>query len=279
MRLMWMLLSFVLVQSLSVGNLISAQPAVQLLLDPDTRTLSVGLEPKEIWIQAQLNGEDWQLTWEFQGPGDFQHVGTGGIYTAPEKIEDASVTATISVTVTDDAGKIATDTVIFTLVPSAFPPIPIPEPTSPPTPKPTPTPTPLPTPNPTSTPTPMSEPTPTPLVQPTVTPIREKIQQHLQNAKTYLERKSLTTPKNANAFDEYKAVLDIDPANSDARKGMYAILDRYELWAEDEYKKGNYRRTQSLYERYLFVADYMLDTLGEEEIRQKIQVVKNRLNR
>jgi hypothetical protein len=89
----------------------------------------------------------------------------------------------------------------------------------------------------------------------------------------------LTTPKNANAFDEYKAVLKLEPANSDARKGMYAILDTYELWAEDEYKKGNHQRTKLLYERYLFVADYMLSTIEEGDIRQKVQTVKKRLNR
>jgi hypothetical protein len=142
-----------------------------------------------------------------------------------------------------------------------------------------PTSTPLPTPTPTLTPTPTPEPIPILPASPTATPRLEMIQQLLQNADAYLARKSLTTPKNANAFDEYKAVLEIDPANSDARKGMYAILDRYELWAEDEYQKGNYRRTTSLYERYLFVADYMLSTIEEEDIRQKIQTVKTRLSR
>lgn len=272
---------FLLVQSLPVGNLIYAQPTVKLLLDPDTRTLSLGLEPKEVWIQAQLNGEDWQLTWEFQGPGEFQHVGTGGIYTAPEKIEDTSAIATIIVTATDDAGKTATDTVIFTLVPSPSLSTPLPEPTSPPIPTEMPTPTPLPTSTPTVTPAPTStpEPTPTLSVAPTATPILEKIQQHLQNAETYLDKKWLMTPQAANAFDEYKAVLELDPANRDARQGLYVILDKYELWAEDEYKKGNYQRTKSLYQRYLLVADYMLNTLKEEEVRQKIQIVRTRLQR
>jgi hypothetical protein len=277
MRLIWMCVSLLLLQSLLVGNLIYAQPTVQILLDPDIRTLSVGLEPQEIWVQAQLDGEGWHFTWKFQGFGEFQHVGTGGIYSAPEQIEEASATAIITVTATDDTGNTATDTVVLTLIPSAPSPTPLPESTVPPTPTIPPTPVPLPTRTPPPTPTP--EPTPTLMISPTATPELEKIEQHLQNADAYLARKSLTTPKNANAFDEYKAVLERDPANSDAREGMYAILDRYELWAEEEYKKGNYRRTQSLYERYLFVADYMLNTLGDEEIRQKIQVVKNRLSR
>ena len=195
---------------------------------------------------------------------------------------------TISVTATDAAGKTAKDRVTLTLraaaVSTATPApadtaTPEPTPTDTPapadtaTPEPTPTDTPVPadtaTPEPTPTDTPVPADTATP--EPTAAPVSktaQEIERRLADAKWHLKKKRYLTPKGRNAFEQYQAVLTLDPANEQARAGIAEILKKYQWLTENEYKHRRLKKAQQFFKLYQIVAEYAINTLGDRRLKK-----------
>jgi len=148
-------------------------------------------------------------------------------------------------TITDDTGKTAQDSVEFTLL------------------------------------TPVSPMPATPAItpSPTMTSIStlSQIEQKLKKADEYFERRRYTTPKNENAFEIYEDILRESPTNSHAREKLRQMAEIYKTWGDNAYQQGNYTKAKSYYQRYLLVAGYMLHTLGDEKVKQKIQEVEKRI--
>ena len=155
----------------------AAQPTVKIALDPDIRDIEIGSALKEIWVQAEVTGNNPKLTWKFEGPGSFQEMTLGGIYSIPQQIGGQTAQATLTVDAVDADGNAAQDRVTLTLKSSISEPTvtPTAEPTATPTAEPTATPTAEPTATPTAEPTvmPTAEPTATPTAEPTATPTAE----------------------------------------------------------------------------------------------------------
>ncbi len=182
----------------------------------------------------------------------------------------------------------ATPTLEITVTPTPTPLLPTqtptltPEPTATSTPKPTPTltpePTATPTPEPTptltpeSTATPTPEPTATPTPEPTATPTMSPVERLLQQAEEYMQRQRFTTPEGENAFEVYKEVLAIDPANRKARDGMQRMLQTYQEWGSADCEK-----VKTYYPRYLLIAEYLIETLNDEDTRQEANTIETRL--
>lgn len=163
------------------GSTVGAQSDVEIIADPDIRTISLEHSP-EIALNARTARQDVQFLWELAGQGEFlgEKTGAGIIYVAPSSITGTSAEAVVTLTVHAEGEEDRQTSVTFTLK--------APEPTPTPTPQPSPTPTPIPTPSPTPIPTPTPEPSPTPTAtpEPTATPtpdIPTRIQQILLKTK------------------------------------------------------------------------------------------------
>jgi len=264
---------------LLLGQQAAAQPTVKITLDPDLREIEIGSAVKEIWVQADVTGNNPKLTWKFEGQGAFKEMTLGGIYSIPPQIEGKTASATLTVDAIDADGKTAQDRVTLTLKAPASEPAATPtaELTATPTATPTAEPTVTPTPEPTATLT--AEPTATPTVEPTVTPTPEPtatveptitpsvssddhwIQERLADAERYMRQKNYATPAGKNAFEAYQQILAANPANAEARQGISAILGKYKAWGDIEFRQGRYDRARQAYQRYLDIAAYAAETL------------------
>jgi hypothetical protein len=153
-------------------NSISAQPTVQLLLEPDIRTIVLGGNVAEIAIIARTDTPNVQFAWNLSGPGVLTGdlTGPGVLYLPPNNHAEIQTHAMITVTVADEERREHKENVVFTLI------------------KPEPTPTPQALPSPTAQFTPILTPVPTDTPVPTRTPNcpalpkeLEKLQQLLHN--------------------------------------------------------------------------------------------------
>lgn len=128
---------------IGTGIPVNAQSGVEILIEPDIRTISLE-NPIEITLMARTARQDDKLLWQLEGPGEIQGKKTdsGIIYVTPSTITGASAEAVVTLTVRAEGEEETQTSVTFTLK--------APEPT--PTPEPSPTPTP--TPEPIATPTP-----------------------------------------------------------------------------------------------------------------------------
>ena len=275
-----------------------AQPAVNIILvDPEVRnkTIPVDGDIREIKIAAQITPANAAIRWNVtsgSGELDGETNGLACIYVLPRAIAGPSETVTITATVTDHEGKSAQIEVSFRLeevpkpvispgqtvapIPTATP---TPQPTTPPKPTvtPTATPTPIPfTPTPTPTVKPTSTPTPIPSTPtPTPTPFSE-VEQLLRQAERCFRNNELMTPEGNNAFECYQKVLALEPANQQARDGMYAIAQKYKEWGDSSYP-ANFERSRTFYERYLTVADYIISAFGDVRMRSAADEVRRRI--
>ena len=274
----------------------AAQPTVKIALDPDIRDIEIGSALKEIWVQAEVTGNNPKLTWKFEGPGSFQEMTLGGIYSIPQQIDGQTAQATLTVDAVDAYGNAAQDRVTLTLKSSISEPTATPtaeptatptaEPTATPTAEPTATPTAEPTATPTAEPTatPTAEPTATPTAEPTATPTTEPIadnkkwiQEHLTKAERYMRQRNYATPAKKNAFEEYQQVLAIDAANAEARQGILTILAKYKTWGDAEFRQGRYKRARQAYQHYLEIAAYATETLQTPPNAKTLAEVKKRI--
>ncbi len=147
-----------------------------------------------------------------------------------------------------------------------------------PTPTLVPTPTSIPTPIPLSpTPTPLP-PTPTPqLPTPTPTPTPSKIEQLLKQADTYFDERWFLTPEETNAFDVYQEVLEIDPTNRHARERLREMMRMYKAWGDANDQQAKYTKAKTFYQRYLNIAQYLVEDLGDQSITLEFQEVQKQL--
>jgi len=267
----------------------AAQPTVELFMQPAAQegVLPVDSAKDGVRVFINITGIWKQLSWQFQGPGRFSTTEFGGIYLLPETLPADAAPVTISVTVIDQQGRKATDSLEFTLAqpflsPTPAEPTPTPAATFTPPPTPTATMTPLltPTPEPTATPSPSPLLTPTPAPPPTLAPISQgslTIEEHLKKAAEYLEKKQYTTPQGQNALEEYQAVLGIEPENKTARKGVYDLVKKYQYWGDDEYQKQNRENAKNVYQRYVVVAEYLVNTFHDDAVRKRLDEIQTRL--
>jgi len=95
--------------------------------------------------------------------------------------------------------------------------------------------------------------TPVVISEPATDPVQDEIDSLLATATQYLQRKRLTTPSGANAYELYRRVLEIDAANEDAALGIESIYGQYLTWAMNAEKSGNASKALANYEKALRV--------------------------
>lgn len=133
---------------------------------------------------------------------------------------------------------------------------------------------PTPTPKPTSTPRPRKTSTPK---LPTPTPTPSRTFELLHKANEYFEKRWFTTPEETNAFDLCQEVFKIDPGNQKAQELMRKIMQTYRSWGNNAYEQENYTKAATNYKKYLLVADYMINTLGDQSIKQEFEEIQDKL--
>ncbi len=69
----------------------------------------------------------------------------------------------------------------------------------------------------------------------------EQIEQHLTTAQEHVEALRLSTPPDNNAYQQYLGVLELDPENPEAKKGLQNIVDIYAWFIQSEIQKKNYK--------------------------------------
>ena len=73
---------------------------------------------------------------------------------------------------------------------------------------------------------------------------KRQINKLLAKGQQCLKDYHLTTPLNDNAIYYFQKVLDMDPANKKAKKGIKDVVYRYELLARSELDKYHYQKAQ-----------------------------------
>jgi len=101
-----------------------------------------------------------------------------------------------------------------------------------------------------------------------VDPVRDEIDSLLVTASQYLQRKRLTTPAGANAYELYRRVLELDAANEDAALGIESIYGQYLTWAINAEKSGNASKALANYEKALRVNP------GADAITERVAQIK-----
>jgi serine/threonine protein kinase len=66
-----------------------------------------------------------------------------------------------------------------------------------------------------------------------------RIAQGLTKAAGYLRTLNLTTPAGRNAYEAYRAVLELDPDNAEARRGIHKVGERYADLADKAIQRGH----------------------------------------
>lgn len=281
----------VIAGSLLLGSFtVLAQPTISIILvDPDVRDRNIPVDGtiREIKIAAYVTPANVSIQWtksSASGSFDGETTGLACIYVLPQSLADPSEIITITATVTDNDGNIAQADVTFTLEATqvSTPPA-TPTPTSPPIPTSTPTPTLIPTSTPAPKATPTFTPTPRPTAKPTATPAPpstptpfSEVDRLLQQAQRCLQNNELMTPVGKNAFECYQKVLALDPANQQAKDGLYAVAQKYKAWGDSSYPTS-FEKARTYYERYLQVTEYILNTFGDETLRSECDEINRRI--
>lgn len=133
---------------------------------------------------------------------------------------------------------------------------------------------PTPTPKPTATPRPKRTSTPRP---PTPTPTPSRVPELLEKAEEYFNKKWFLTPEETNAFDVYKEILSLHPSHKLAKNRILEMMNQYKIWGDNNYDKGDYEKAATYYERYMLIADYVLQTLKDQSIVTEYEEIEARL--
>lgn len=99
------------------------------------------------------------------------------------------------------------------------------------------------------------------------TELRQEISQRLQQAEQHLAANRLTVPARNNAFEEYRAVLNLEPDNPTALQGLDAIAERYVALVRRELNRNRYQQAQQFVDRGLMVSP------GHSALRQLQQQI------
>ncbi len=113
-----------------LGKGYAAGPEVTLVINPKETEIYAGTEKVVITVDA--SGANLTFTWKLSGPGKLEGEGAAAFYSPPEKIEQTSEFAIVTVTVKEPSGQATIKSVTFTILPG-------PAKTATPAPEPTPT--------------------------------------------------------------------------------------------------------------------------------------------
>lgn len=92
----------------------------------------------------------------------------------------------------------------------------------------------------------------------------------LELAEKQLYNNQLSTPADNNAYDTYRAILKIEPGNSEAKRGLRLIADRYAEMAREQSVAGKYEQAASSAQNGLLIwpeHNYLQQVLKEIEIK------------
>lgn len=99
----------------------------------------------------------------------------------------------------------------------------------------------------------------------------------MQKANEYFNKKWYLTPEATNAFGVYKEILSLHPSHKLARERILAMMNQYKVWGDNNYDDGDYEKAAIYYERYMLIADYVLNTLQDQSILPAYQEIESRL--
>ena len=115
-------------------------------------------------------------------------------------------------------------------------------------------------------------------------PTPSRLEQLLKQADAYFDKQQFMTPAKTNAFAMYQAVLKLDPKNAHAKDKLQAMLAKYKNWGDENYKQANYAKAKAHYERYLEIAEYLINNVGDVSrgfefvgVRQQLQALEANL--
>lgn len=100
-------------------------PDVTLVVNPKATEIHAGAG--KIVITVDATGKNLTFTWKLSGPGKLEEEGAAAFYLPPEKIDQKSASAVVTVTVKEPSGQATIKSVTFTILPK-------PEETAPPSP-------------------------------------------------------------------------------------------------------------------------------------------------
>jgi len=99
----------------------------------------------------------------------------------------------------------------------------------------------------------------------------QNVAQLLQEADHHFRAKRYLTPVNNNAYSVYQAVLASDPENPIALERIEQMKAFYRKYGENYFKKNNWRKALTYFERYIFMAP------DSPDIQQKIDICRAKL--
>ncbi|PIE34062.1 hypothetical protein CSA56_09100 [candidate division KSB3 bacterium] len=117
----------------------------------------------------------------------------------------------------------------------------------------------------------------TPASRPTSTPTPTQVKQLLLQADSYFDRQWFLTPQETNAFDTYKAVLQLAPENRHARERLHTIAQTYKRWGDNHFTDQDYEKAQTYYQRHLTIAMYLLEELDDQKQLPAIRQTQEQL--
>jgi hypothetical protein len=100
---------------------------------------------------------------------------------------------------------------------------------------------------------------------------KQNVAQLLKEAETHFLARRYLTPVNKNAFAAYQAVLSLEPKNSLALQRIGQIKTFYREYGERYYKKGDWPKALSYFERYTII------DAGSPEIKAKISACRQKM--
>ncbi len=100
----------------------------------------------------------------------------------------------------------------------------------------------------------------------------QNLEQLLREADLHFNAKRYLTPVNNNAYSVYQSILAIEPDNATALERIEEIKSFYRLNGERYFKKNNWKRALTYFERHNFIAPESPD------IQQKIDICRAKLS-
>lgn len=208
---------------------------VQLLTSPlNVSTLRIGEQPESVKIIARVNREGAQFEWTLEGPGALEEATPPRKATYRPPARLETETAEATVRVTVRDERGATTEQHLTLTLHAA----------------------------------------APAAPPSPLPPSQDVQQLLQQADVFFQKTFYTEPQGNNAFALYQEVLQHDPANQQARQRIQQMAADYRQWGDIARDKQEAQNARKYYRRYLKLARYLSDTLGDKRIRPELEEVQ-----
>jgi tetratricopeptide (TPR) repeat protein len=93
----------------------------------------------------------------------------------------------------------------------------------------------------------------TPPAEPPSSAQEQRIGHLLDDAQRLWQANKLTLPQGASAYDRYQAVLQIEPENVVAKKGLASIIERYQQWSRLAIEREQYAKAIGYYQRLLTI--------------------------